>query len=272
MTTDNFQNESLINNDTPSHEGNILCLLNKKRYRTKTVSSENEELHQNISCYDSDEQEIPIINDFENTIHENKKGRINIENNEKNIINFGKIDRNEQKKVIKKFILHPYIKPYYSKHIYIVDFKRMFNSIIIQKVNEFLNKEKFFKFNYRKFTNSSEPIFNHEMLSQTILSGLISNMNPKKNNKSYKNFLLLTKIRQNPLGYENLISFLNMKIEDAYENIYESGKLEFKNKNEKEKFLFFDFLFSLEEKMSLLEKNGLMEFFNKAFMRKKNKE
>ena len=148
----------------------------------------------------------------------------------------------------------------------------MFNSIIIQKVNEFLNKEKFFKFNYKKFTNSSEPIFNHEMLSQTILSGLISNMNPKKNNNSYKNFLLLTKIRQNPLGYENLISFLNMKIEDAYENIYESGKLEFKNKNEKEKFLFFDFLFSLEEKMSLLEKNGLMEFFNKAFMRKKNKE
>ena len=158
----------------------------------------------------------------------------------------------------------------YRKDAYYKHFKAIFVKYLRNKVEHLKNRcfpnfilNKFSTPNY-SFTGNPKEIDNYNFLSWTIKEILVYKENKKKVNRQYNNKLLIEYIEKNEKksmdkkAYEELIYYLNSRLEKAYTDFYEDEN-EFNKICKDEDCIFYDKFFKKETGVSLLEKNGFLK-------------
>jgi hypothetical protein len=182
------------------------------------------------------------------------------------------IDNNNNE--IKKFIKFKcnkmnkekiYRKDYYFKH-----FKAMFGKYIKNKLNNLKNKcfPNFVLNNFSTpdyyFIGNPKQEDNYNFLSWSIKDILIFRENKNKYNRQFNNKMIILYIEKNGKkskdkdAYNELINYINCKVEDAFLDFYEN-KSEFEKICSDKDCIFFDEFFKRETGFSLLEKNGFLK-------------
>lgn len=179
-------------------------------------------------------------------------------------------NNNEMKKFIKFKCNNMNKEKIYRKDYYFKHFKAIFGKYIKNKLNNLKNK----CFPNLVLNNFSTPDYyfignpkqedNYNFLSWSIKDILIFRENKNKYNRQFNNKMIILYIEKNGNkskdkdAYNELINYINCKVEDAFLDFYE-------NKNEFEKIcsdkdcIFFDEFFKRETGFSLLEKNGFLK-------------
>ena len=158
-----------------------------------------------------------------------------------------------------------YRKDYYFKH-----FKAIFGKYIKNKLNNLKNK----CFPNLVLNNFSTPDYyfignpkqedNYNFLSWSIKDILIFRENKNKYNRQFNNKMIILYIEKNGNkskdkdAYNELINYINCKVEDAFLDFYEN-KSEFEKICSDKDCIFFDEFFKRETGFSLLEKNGFLK-------------
>jgi hypothetical protein len=185
---------------------------------------------------------------------------------------FQSIDNNDNE--VKKFIKFKcnnmnkekiYRKDYYFKH-----FKAIFGKYIKNKLNNLKNRcfPNFVLNNFSTpdyyFIGNPKQEDNYKFLSWTIKDILIFRENKNKYNRQFNNKMLILYIEKNGNkskdkdAYNELINYINCKVEDAFLDFYEN-KSEFEKICSDKDCIFFDEFFKRETGFSLLEKNGFLK-------------
>ena len=187
-----------------------------------------------------------IINEVSDLIKENKNKDISI-------------NKNSKKK---------YRKDAYYKHFKVIFGKYLKNKVNILKNKCFpnLDKNNFSSPNY-KYTGNPQEKVNYNYLSckvKTILTfGKIKHNRQYNNNELIKYIEINEKRAKNKSAYNELISFLNDNLENAFISFY-NDENELNKINNDKICILYDKSFINETGFSLLEKNG----FLKAIKRK----
>lgn len=194
------------------------------------------------------------------------------DNNEikkKSIFNNEKIK--EDKIKITKFICNTNIKEkVYRKDYYIKHFKAIFVKYLKNKLNDLKNKcfpnlilNNFSVPNYY-YTGNPKIIDNYKFLSWTIKEIIIFKQNKSTQNRQFNNKKLIDYIETNDHksvskdSYNELIKYINNKLEHAIIEFYENNNEFIKISKDKD-CIFFDKFFKRETGFSLLEKNGFLK-------------
>ena len=179
-------------------------------------------------------------------------------------------NNNEMKKFIKFKCNNMNKEKIYRKDYYFKHFKAIFGKYIKNKLNNLKNRcfpnfvlNNFSTPNYY-FIGNPKQEDNYNFLSWSIKDILIFRENKNKYNRQFNNKMIILYIEKNGNkskdkdAYNELINYINCKVEDAFLDFYE-------NKNEFEKIcsdkdcIFFDEFFKRETGFSLLEKNGFLK-------------
>ena len=194
------------------------------------------------------------------------------DNNEikkKSIFNNEKIK--EDKIKITKFICNTNIKEkVYRKDYYIKHFKAIFGKYLKNKLNDLKNKcfphlilNNFSTPNYY-YIGNPKIIDNYKFLSWTIKEIIIFKQNKSTQNRQFNNKKLIDYIETNDHksvskdSYNELIKYINNKLEHAIIEFYENNNEFIKISKDKD-CIFFDKFFKRETGFSLLENNGFLK-------------
>ena len=168
----------------------------------------------------------------------------------------------------------------YRKDYYFKKFKTKFISWLKNKLNkikkncEFSPKLEDFKIpNSLTFTSNPKVTDNYKFLSLKIKELLIKGENINQKNLQFYNKELIKIIEsgevkcKNNEKYEELISFINMSLKDAYSEFYEDEEA-YKNFCNDDIMLYYEYCFKLENKKkndySILKKYGFIEILEKC--------
>ena len=158
-----------------------------------------------------------------------------------------------------------YRKDYYFKH-----FKAIFGKYIKNKLNNLKNRcfPNFVLNNFSTpdyyFIGNPKQEDNYNFLSWSIKDILIFRENKNKYNRQFNNKMIILYIEKNGNkskdkdAYNELINYINCKVEDAFLDFYEN-KSEFEKICSDKDCIFFDEFFKRETGFSLLEKNGFLK-------------
>ena len=120
-----------------------------------------------------------------------------------------------------------------------------------------------------RYTGNPKEKDNLNFLSFTIKDILIYGKDKEKFNHQYNNEQLINFIEENEertndrIAYNEIIHFLNFRLEDVIRQYYDDEKELYKIKNDK-KYIFFDKFFQRETGISLLEKYGFLKVLKKS--------
>ena len=171
----------------------------------------------------------------------------------------------EQAHISKKKLNIKYRKDAYYKY-----FKVLFGKYLKKRINRLKNKcfPEYNKNNFStpsyKYNGNPKEKDNLNFLSFKLKDILIYGKDQIKQNRQFNNDLIINYIEKNEKRaknkdvYNNLVSFLNNTLENAFVEFYED-KNEFEKINNDKKCLFFDEYFRKEKGHSLLEKNGFIK-------------
>ena len=168
----------------------------------------------------------------------------------------------------------------YRKDYYFKKFKTKFISWLKNKLNNikkncgFSPKLEDFKIpNSLIFTSNPKITENYKFLSLKIKELLIKGENTDQKNLQFYNKELIKIIEsgevkfKNNEKYEELISFINMSLKDAYSGFYEDEEA-YKNLCNDDIMLYYEYCFNLENKKkndySILKKYGFIEVLEKC--------
>ena len=179
-------------------------------------------------------------------------------------------NNNEMKKFIKFKCNNMNKEKIYRKDYYFKHFKAIFGKYIKNKLNNLKNK----CFPNLVLNNFSTPDYyfignpkqedNYNFLSWSIKDILIFRENKNKYNRQFNNKMIILYIEKNGNkskdkdAYNELINYINCKVEDAFLDFYEN-KSEFEKICSDKDCIFFDEFFKRETGFSLLEKNGFLK-------------
>lgn len=197
---------------------------------------------------------------------ENQGDKENQENQFKSINN----NNNEMKKFIKFKCNKMNKEKIYRKDYYFKHFKAIFGKYIKNKLNNLKNKcfpnfilNNFSTPNYY-FIGNPKQEDNYNFLSWSIKDILIFRENQNKYNRQFNNKMIILYIEKSRNkskdkdAYNELINYINCKVEDAFLDFYEN-KTEFEKILTDKDCIFFDEFFKRETGFSLLEKNGFLK-------------
>ena len=151
-------------------------------------------------------------------------------------------------------------------------FKTNFSSFLTKSCNEKISclpkniKKKISLPNHESFTGNPKESDNYAFLSFSVREILCYSKKGKdgnsKNSRQEKNKVKIQKILdyiegENDEKYEEIESFFNMKLEDAYSLFYQSP--EFEEYSKDNKTIFLDGEFKAQKGFSLLEPNGFIK-------------
>ena len=162
----------------------------------------------------------------------------------------------------------------YRKDAYYKHFKVDLGKYIKNKMNilknrcfPYYNRNNFSTPNY-KYTGNPKEKDNLNFLSFTIKDILIYGKDKEKFNRQYNNEQLINFIEENEertndrIAYNEIIQFLNFRLDDVVRQYYDDEKELYKIKND-QKYIFFDKFFQRETGISLLEKYGFLKVLKK---------
>ena len=151
----------------------------------------------------------------------------------------------------------------YRKDAYYKHFKVNLGKYIKNKMNilknrcfPYYNRNNFSTPNY-KYTGNPKEKDNLNFLSFTIKDILIYGKDKEKFNRQYNNEQLINFIEENEertndrIAYNEIIQFLNFRLDDVVRQYYDDEKELYKIKND-QKYIFFDKFFQRETGISLL--------------------
>ena len=162
----------------------------------------------------------------------------------------------------------------YRKDAYYKHFKVNLGKYIKNRMNilknrcfPYYNRNNFSTPNY-KYTGNPKEKDNLNFLSFTIKDILIYGKDKEKFNHQYNNEQLINFIEENEertndrIAYNEIIQFLNFRLDDVVRQYYDDEKELYKIKND-QKYVFFDKFFQRETGISLLEKYGFLKVLKK---------
>ena len=162
----------------------------------------------------------------------------------------------------------------YRKDAYYKHFKVNLGKYIKNRMNilknrcfPYYNRNNFSTPNY-KYTGNPKEKDNLNVLSFTIKDILIYGKDKEKFNRQYNNEQLINFIEENEertndrIAYNEIIQFLNFRLDDVVRQYYDDEKELYKIKND-QKYIFFDKFFQRETGISLLEKYGFLKVLKK---------
>ena len=162
----------------------------------------------------------------------------------------------------------------YRKDAYYKHFKVNLGKYIKNRMNilknrcfPYYNRNNFSTPNY-KYTGNPKEKDNLNFLSFTIKDILIYGKDKEKFNHQYNNEQLINFIEENEertndrIAYNEIIQFLNFRLDDVVRQYYDDEKELYKIKNDK-KYIFFDKFIQRETGISLLEKYGFLKVLKK---------
>ena len=179
-------------------------------------------------------------------------------------------NNNEMKKFIKFKCNNMNKEKIYRKDYYFKHFKAIFGKYIKNKLNNLKNRcfPNFVLNNFSTpdyyFIGNPKQEDNYNFLSWSIKDILIFRENKNKYNRQFNNKMIILYIEKNGNkskdkdAYNELINYINCKVEDAFLDFYEN-KSEFEKICSDKDCIFFDEFFKRETGFSLLEKNGFLK-------------
>ena len=179
-------------------------------------------------------------------------------------------NNNEMKKFIKFKCNNMNKEKIYRKDYYFKHFKAIFGKYIKNKLNNLKNRcfPNFVLNNFSTpdyyFIGNPKQEDNYNFLSWSIKDILIFRENKHKYNRQFNNKMIILYIEKNGNkskdkdAYNELINYINCKVEDAFLDFYEN-KSEFQKICSDKDCIFFDEFFKRETGFSLLEKNGFLK-------------
>ena len=183
-------------------------------------------------------------------------------------------NNNEMKKFIKFKCNNMNKEKIYRKDYYFKHFKAIFGKYIKNKLNNLKNRcfPNFVLNNFSTpdyyFIGNPKQEDNYNFLSWSIKDILIFRENKNKYNRQFNNKMIILYIEKNGNkskdkdAYNELINYINCKVEDAFLDFYEN-KSEFQKICSDKDCIFFDEFFKRETGFSLLEKNGFLKVIKK---------
>ena len=222
-------------------------------------------IHFNIIHSNNDNKELKENKNLEEKNNYNIEKELPISMNEVNSTN-SKSDNNIKSSNEKNIINIQYRKDYYIKAFKVNCFKYLTKIIneLISKSNlpQNLKKKKIYKPNNKSFTSNTNEKDNYEFLKMSlkeifcyIKKGQTKNINLQKKNKELIDSIFYYFEKNKEI--ENLISFLNITMEEHIIEFYKSE--EFIKFKKEAKIQFFEKEFYKEKKFYILENYGFIK-------------
>ena len=230
--------------------------------------SDNKNYYENLgNQIHNTTNEFNFINKISSTFESSgKNDLIDNLNNKTNILNEALIRKIIVVKKEKKNLLNKK----YRKDVYYKHFKVIFGKYLKIRINELKNicfpklKIFFSSPNYKKYTGNTKKKDNYNFLSYKVKDILTYGEDQLKQNRQYKNKILIDFIEKNKnkvkdkKSYQKLIEILFQTLEKAVEDFY-IDENEFEKINQDQICLFYDEYFKEQTNISLLEKNGYLK-------------
>ena len=211
-------------------------------------------------------KEVNLLNQTTNPGEEKKAKLLSLKNNSNyksfinSLINNNTIDLSSDI-IYRKDAYYKHFKVNLGKYI-----KNRMN-ILKNRCFPYYNRNNFSTPNY-KYTGNPKEKDNLNFLSFTIKDILIYGKDKEKYNRQYNNEQLINFIEENEertndrIAYNEIIQFLNFRLDDVVRQYYDDEKELYKIKND-QKYIFFDKFFQRETGISLLEKYGFLKVLKK---------